>query len=123
MLYEDTKQISSSMVYLARYYHRYIKNRNSSGSSDNNLWHKFAQQNQFSLWFCIWSIIISLPGSSRACYSSVFTVQIIPGCCFIFIYFITQTEGAATEDGKGPSIWDTFTHKFPGNLSICSSAE
>ncbi|KAH9774629.1 Beta-glucosidase 12 [Citrus sinensis] len=24
-----------------------------------------------------------------------------------------QYEGAAAEDGRGPSIWDTFTHKFP----------
>ncbi|KAH9710315.1 Beta-glucosidase 13 [Citrus sinensis] len=25
-----------------------------------------------------------------------------------------QYEGAAAEDGRGPSIWDTFTHKYPG---------
>jgi len=23
-------------------------------------------------------------------------------------------EGAAFEGGRGPSIWDTFTHKYPG---------
>ncbi|KAL3516572.1 hypothetical protein ACH5RR_023474 [Cinchona calisaya] len=27
-----------------------------------------------------------------------------------------QYEGEAFEGGKGPSIWDTFTHKFPGKI-------
>ena len=25
-----------------------------------------------------------------------------------------QYEGAAKEDGRGPSIWDIYTHKYPG---------
>ncbi|RVW93572.1 Beta-glucosidase 10 [Vitis vinifera] len=25
-----------------------------------------------------------------------------------------QYEGAAKEGGRGPSIWDTFSHKYPG---------
>ena len=29
-----------------------------------------------------------------------------------------QYEGAAKEDGRGPSIWDIFTHKYPG-LIFC----
>ncbi|KAL3516576.1 hypothetical protein ACH5RR_023478 [Cinchona calisaya] len=27
-----------------------------------------------------------------------------------------QYEGAAFEDGKGPSIWDTYTRKYPGKI-------
>jgi len=42
----------------------------------------------------------------------------------IFIFFVlisiansmenSQYEGAANIGGRGPSIWDTFTHNFPG---------
>lgn len=31
-----------------------------------------------------------------------------------FSFNISQIEGSAHEDGKGPSIWDTFTEKYPG---------
>ena len=41
-------------------------------------------------------------------------------CLFGFLFY--QTEGAAYIDGKGPSIWDTFTRKQSGlslSLSLC----
>lgn len=31
-----------------------------------------------------------------------------------------QYEGAAKEDGKGPSMWDYYTHKYPGLSSFLS---
>jgi beta-glucosidase/6-phospho-beta-glucosidase/beta-galactosidase len=33
--------------------------------------------------------------------------------------FEIQYEGAAHEGGRGPSIWDTYTHRYPGlSLSL-----
>ncbi|RZB74437.1 cyanogenic beta-glucosidase-like isoform X1 [Glycine soja] len=34
-----------------------------------------------------------------------------------------QYEGAAREGGKGPSIWDTFTHKYPEKIKDHSNAD
>uniref|UniRef100_A0A5B6ZSX7 Putative beta-glucosidase 12-like n=1 Tax=Davidia involucrata TaxID=16924 RepID=A0A5B6ZSX7_DAVIN len=34
-----------------------------------------------------------------------------------------QYEGAANEGGRGPSIWDTFTHKYPGKIEDGSNGD
>jgi len=34
--------------------------------------------------------------------------------------FKFQYEGAASKGGRGSSIWDTFTHRYPGDESIQS---
>ncbi|XP_077227618.1 beta-glucosidase 12-like [Tasmannia lanceolata] len=34
-----------------------------------------------------------------------------------------QYEGAAKEGGRGPSIWDTFTHKYPGKIKDRSNGD
>ncbi|KAJ4724163.1 Beta-glucosidase [Melia azedarach] len=34
-----------------------------------------------------------------------------------------QYEGAAKEGGRGPSLWDTYTHKYPGKINDGSNGD
>ena len=39
--------------------------------------------------------------------------MLIGKAVFLILFFI-QYEGAAAEGGRGPSIWDVYTHRYPG---------
>ncbi|KAI9081457.1 hypothetical protein K1719_036603 [Acacia pycnantha] len=50
------------------------------------------------------------------CFQSPLTQCFPPDFIFGTSSSAYQYEGAAYEGGKGPSVWDTFTHKFPERI-------
>ena len=46
--------------------------------------------------------------------------MLIRKAVFLIFVFFSQYEGAAAKGGRGPSIWDIYTHRYPGSpLLIC----
>ncbi|OVA10274.1 Glycoside hydrolase [Macleaya cordata] len=67
------------------------------------------------LLFCFLVLVSSVAHSEAVHDSKIFNRSSFPaGFIFGTASSSYQYEGAANEDGRGPSIWDTFTHKFPG---------
>ncbi|CAL0304191.1 unnamed protein product [Lupinus luteus] len=74
-------------------------------------------------------IVISWPISIEASVSPILDVSYLNRSSFPlgFIFGAAssayQYEGAATKGGRGPSIWDTFTHKYPQKIKDRSNGD
>lgn len=44
--------------------------------------------------------------------------SMILGVVDLVCYVIVQYEGATNEGGRGASIWESFTQRYPGNTSL-----
>uniref|UniRef100_A0A803RA43 Beta-glucosidase n=1 Tax=Cannabis sativa TaxID=3483 RepID=A0A803RA43_CANSA len=54
-------------------------------------------------------------GLFQTCFSEINRASFPNGFVFGTASSAFQYEGAVKEDGRGPSVWDTFSHKF-GNI-------
>lgn len=74
--------------------------------------------------FILVGLLASTHGTKPVPYSNPFNRTIFPAGFIIGAGTAAyQCEGAAYIDGKGPSIWDTFTKKHPEKISDASTGE
>ncbi|KAJ4709162.1 Beta-glucosidase [Melia azedarach] len=67
---------------------------------------------------CLACFLAEADGAKPSHYSMPFNRSSFPaGFTFGAGSAAYQSEGGAYRDGKGPSIWDTFTKNHPGILS------
>ncbi len=79
----------------------------------------FAGREEFKPWSNTYSVVNStvswfLLNSSRC---ALFQVWNKPDELTVVLHMM-QFEGGAVLGGRGPSIWDTFTHQSPGMLTV-----
>ena len=60
-------------------------------------------------------------GTATASYQGKYTVKVLSTSCQSHLFtlqciFVHTVEGAFNEDGRGMSVWDSFSHT-PGKLS------
>nr|ABY48758.1 glycosylhydrolase 1 [Leucaena leucocephala] len=71
----------------------------------------------------VWALITVAAADATNDISSLSRRSFAPAFIFGTASASYQYEGAAKEGGRGPSIWDTFTHKYPEKISDRSNGD